>query len=432
MNKVNLIGVVSFVLCCIPAIILGCDDKEIIKLSQKNGSLSSDTIIRLTLTEADTPFAEKAEYGVYIPSQTKTLRGILILQHGCGMEQFGITRPYDLQYQAFARKWDLAVLETALYGSCFNWKEPKNGTYEALLKILGLVADQTAHPEINNIPWLLWGHSGGGYWTLGMLKEHPEKIMAIVCYSPAFDPQWDYPKAAAEVPVFIRHAGANDANKDGADCWNTAKNTFSKLNELDACVSIACNPEQNHNLSYLRYMTIPFYEAVLEQRLPCGNGLKMKNVDSGSTWLGDTISFQIYKESDFIGNKKDLCRFPDELTAKNWEEYVSTGTIVDKTSPSKPYDVSIVKDNEGLNITWKADADVESGILCFEILKDGSLVGRVPETGFYQSFDTNGDNTIPPNILPMEFRIDDVKDGVIEVRTVNHFQLKSEKAVASY
>ncbi len=39
-----------------------------------------------------------------------------ILSLGYGMEQFGITRPYDLQYQALAKKWNLAILETALHG----------------------------------------------------------------------------------------------------------------------------------------------------------------------------------------------------------------------------------------------------------------------------------------------------------------------------
>lgn len=432
MKRIKSINIILLISFCIPITFVGINDSKVLGFNLKNNELNSDTIIHLTLTGTATPFADKAEYGIYIPTQTEALRGILILQHGCGMEQFGITRPYDLQYQALAKKWNLAIIETALYGSCYDWKEPKNGTYEALLKVLKTVADKTAHPELNTVPWLLWGHSGGGYWTLGMLKEHPERIMAAVCYSPAFNPQWDYPKEVRKIPVFIRHAGANDSNSSDGDCWNTALHTFSKLRELDAYAAIACNPQQNHNLSYLRYMAIPFYEAVLKQRLPDVGETTMKDMSPSQAWLGDTLSLKIYKESDFAGDKKGLCRFPDELTAKNWQEYVSTGTVRDKTPPSKPYNVKITKHSNGLDITWKADADIESGILCFEIFKEGNFIGRIPETGAFQNFDTNGDNTISPQVPPMKFRIDDVQDGTISIQTVNHAQLKSEKATATY
>lgn len=389
----------------------------------------NDTIVRMTFSGTDCSFADYADYGIYIPTLKESLKGVLILQHGCGMEQFGITRPYDLQYQSFARKWKLAVIETALHGNCSLWRDPSAGTYSALLKVLDETAVKTGHPELNTVPWLLFGHSGGGYWTLAMLKEHPERIMAAVCYSAAWDPQWDYPAATAEVPILLRHAGANDGNSDGVLCWATAVHTFDKLRNMNAIVSIAHNPEQNHNYSYLRYMSIPFYEAVMKQRMPEDNKKIMRKIDRTKTWLGDTLTLQICNEAAYTGDKAGYCVLPDEATAKLWQEYVSTGTIIDKTPPPAPFNVKAEYNKNGITITWEADADIESGILRFEIFKNDILVGRLPESGAYQRFDTNGDNTIPIKVPEIIFRIEDIEKEEIKisVRTINHFNLNSEK-----
>jgi pimeloyl-ACP methyl ester carboxylesterase len=382
----------------------------------------------MTLAGADCPFAGHADYGVYIPTRTEPLKGVLILQHGCGMERHGITRPYDLQYRALAKKWRLAVVETALYGGCGEWRDPNAGTADALLKVLAAAGKETGHPELNTVPWLLFGHSAGGYWVLAMMKDYPERIMAAVCYSPAFDPAWDYPAAAAKIPLLTRHAGAGDANDDGIACWATSVHAFQKLRGLDAPVSIAHNTGQTHNYSYIRYMAIPFYEAVMKQRMPEGNSTAMRGLDRTQTWLADTLTRQLYRESEYTGNKSGLCLLPDEATARLWKEYVETGTVADKTPPPAPFNVKAMRTGNSLDVTWDAEADIESGILRFEIFKDGVQVGTVPSSGEYQRFVTDGDNTVPVEVPEMKYRITGVSDdpGTIAVRTVNHFNLASE------
>lgn len=388
----------------------------------------NDTIVRMTLEGADCPFADHAEYGVFIPAASAPLRGVLILQHGCTMEQFGITRPYDLQYQAFAKKWNLAIIETAIYGNCHIWKEPDSGSGAALFKVLRETGKQTGHLELKTLPWLLWGHSAGGYWALAMLRDFPERILAIVSYSAAGNPQWSYSKVAAKVPLLLRHAGADDGSPDIL-CWATASNTFQRLRKMDAPVSVVHNRGQNHNFSYIRYMAIPFYEAVLKQRLPKKDPFNLRDIHRKETWLGDTLSLRICKESDYLGDKSGMCLFPDQITAKNWVEFVSTGTVVDKTPPPAPHDVHVECDGNNLEITWSATADIESGILKFNIYQDGMLMGSVPETGPYQSFDTNGDNTAPIKIPEMKYVITGSKKGptIISIESVNHFNLVSKR-----
>ncbi len=392
-----------------------------------------DTIVHVVLKGAGYPFADSARYGIYIPARDEPMRGILILQHGCGMEQFGITRPYDLQYQAFARKWKLAVIETALYGNCGRWRDPASGTAKALLDVLEDTGDKTRHPELTTVPWLMWGHSGGGYWTLAMLRDYPERILAAVCYSAAWDPAWTYPEATAKIPVLMRHAGADDGGAS-ALCWATATNTFIRLRNMDAPICIAHNIGQNHNYSYIRYMAIPFFEAALEQRMAAGNGTALRDLDPTLMWLGDTLSLQLYKRSEFEGNCKGMCLFPDESTAKKWKEFVSTGKVEDKTPPPPPFNVKAIWRDNGWDVTWEADADIESGILRFNIFKNGILIGKLPDTGAFQYFDTNGDNTIPVAVPDMKFSLPGSKSEnmTISVQTVNHFNLASEMTEAIF
>jgi hypothetical protein len=263
-----------------------------------------------------------------------------------------------------------------------------------------------------------------------MLKDYPERIMAAVCYSPAFNPSWDYPVLTAKIPVLTRHAGVNDANGDGVLCWATSVHTFQKLRGMDAPVSVAHNAEQNHNFSYLRYMAIPFYEAVMKQRMPESGNVIMRDLDRTQTWLGDTLTLQLYRESEYEGSKNGLCVLPDEMTARLWKEYVSTGTVVDKTPPPAPFNVKAKRNGKNITVTWEADADIESGISRFEIFKDGVLVDKLPQSGTYQHFNTNGDNTVPVEVPKMKFEIvggTDSAEVTIGVRTVNHFNLTSEK-----
>ena len=403
----------------------GCSGRT----SSRDGrpSMERDSIYRVTLEGESCPFASKAEYGVFVPGSAKRIRGVLVLQHGCTMEQFGITRPYDLQYQEFARKWGLAVLETALYGDCFLWRDPQSGTAEALFSVLSLVASKSGHPELEGAPFLLFGHSGGGYWTLGMLRDYPERIIALVAYSAAFDPQWDYPAEAAEVPVLLRHAGPEDA--PFAACEATARNTFARLRLMDAPACIAFTEGQNHNFSYLRYMAIPFYESAMKQRLPKGKSMVLRSLDPKKTWLGDPGTLELSKESRFEGDAVGLCRFADKATAQNWKEYVTTGTLSDKTPPSAPFGLKVEKTDTSLILTWDARVDVESGIARFNIFKNNTLVGTVPAEGPYQTFDTNGDNTYPLHPAELRFVIQGTDARSVGVESGNRRGSVSKRAI---
>lgn len=384
---------------------------------------AKDTVFSLTLIGSECTFADHADYGFYIPTTAEKIRGVMVFQHGCSQEEFGLSRHCDVQYQVLARKWDLAIVETNIFGLCDVWAYPSNGSYAALLLALTKAAKRSSHPELPDTPFLLWGHSGGGFWTLSMLHEHPERIIAAVCYSAAWDPQWEYPAAAYDVPVIFRHAGPGE----GADnIPATANHSFAHFRSHDAPAAIAYTRGQGHNFSYMRSMTIPFWEAALKQRLaPDGS---LQPLDREQTFLGDPETFNICREKYYEGDKSGLCLLADRPCAEAWSEYARDGQVTDKTPPPAPYDLKIIQDGSKAKLTWRAEADIESGISHFNIYCDGELIGRVPEEGVYQDYDRNGDQARPVVPPAMEFPIQDSKSNNYQVETVNRSGLKSERA----
>ena len=66
--------------------------------------------------------------------------------------------------------------------------------------------------------------------------------------------------------------------------------------------------------------------------------------------------------------------------AKAWAEYVKTGAVGDTTPPPAPFHVRASdRGEQGTEITWNADADFESGIRGFLVLRDGEELAKVPQ-----------------------------------------------------
>ncbi|MGE9314558.1 hypothetical protein ACLOAU_23075 [Niabella sp. CJ426] len=374
---------------------------------------------------------DSARYAVFIPEGVTSINGILIHQHGCTMEGRGMATAYDVQYQAFAKKFQLAIVGPDLFAknNCHDWKTPASGSADALLTTLSQISILAKIPSLKNVPWLLWGHSGGGYWSQAMMAAYPERVMALFSYSPGLDASFNYPKEAMQVPVMIRYAGP----EGDACCWESAVRTFEELRKSDGMVSIALTRYQNHNYSFVRYMAIPFFESVMQQRMPEKPGagfMAMRKIDRSKAWLGDTASLNIYSEKSYPGKMLGASWLPDSLTAVKWREFIVSGTIVDRTAPPAPYELQLFRrHNMTVELSWKADADIESGISHFNIYKGGHLVGRFPSSGVYQGFDTNGDDAYPLSLpeLRTDISLPWNDSGKISISTVNHFGLESAK-----
>src|SRR4051812_41701201 len=226
-------------------------------------------------------------YTIWIPKGVKTLRGVIVHQHGCGEGscKSGLTGAYDLHWQALASKYDCALLspsyEQPEKADCQKWCDPRNGSDAAFRKCLADLAEKSGHPELTRVPWALWGHSGGGHWAGGMVLLHPERVVAAWLRSGVpllkADPArpstraHTLPDAALKVPVMCNLGTKEGVTvKDGrfAGVWPANEAFFREVRGKGGLVGVAVDPLTAHECGNQRYLAIPWLDACLTARLP--------------------------------------------------------------------------------------------------------------------------------------------------------------------
>ena len=340
-----------------------------------------------------------ATYNLWLPEGVKTVRGIIVHQHGCGegSNKSAVTAADDLHWQALARKWDCALLGPVIHqpekADCRQWSDPRKGSGLSFLKALKDLGQASGHPELAETPWCLWGHSGGGSWASIMQAKYPERIVAIWFRSGTAYAYWqneaDGKPGRYGPPVVLSPEAygipmvANPGVKENGDkrfngAWTGALAMFKEYRSKGAPIAFAPDPLTSHQTGDQRYAAIAFFDACLALRLPASGNTRRK-IDQSKGWLSPLLGNEAKPAGEYAGDKAESNWLPDAAFAKAWTEYVKTGATNDTTPPPAPFNVAIKAITEGVELTWDAHADFESGVRQFLIKKDGQVVGRVPE-----------------------------------------------------
>lgn len=335
-------------------------------------------------------------YTLWLPDGVRTLRGIIVHQHGCGTGacKGGATAAFDLHWQALARQWDCALLGPSYHQeekqNCRLWCDPRNGSAKTFLRCLNDLAARAKHPEIAEVPWCLWGHSGGGFWASLMQTLYPDRIIAIWFRSGTAYLAWHkgeiarptIPDAAYRIPMMCNPGAKENNDKRFQGAWTGAMAMFKEYRGKGAPIGFAPDPRTGHECGDSRYLAIPFFDACLAQRLPPPGtkGQKLRPIDPKKAWLAEPLSPRAVPADRFSGKPEAAVWLPDEKVARAWMEYVQTGAVDDRTPPAAPTDVRITTGaDRGVVVTWNAVADFESGLRGFLILRDGKVIGQLPE-----------------------------------------------------
>ncbi|MFN0121702.1 MAG: hypothetical protein ACKV2V_14510 [Blastocatellia bacterium] len=335
-------------------------------------------------------------YTIWIPPGVKTLRGVIVHQHGCGegSAKSGLTGAYDLHWQALAQKHESALLSPAYEqpekADCQLWCDPRNGSDEAFQQALADLGRQSGHPELSRVPWALWGHSGGGHWAGGMTLLHPERIAAAWLRSgvPLLKAEAEranikahtLPEAALRVPLMCNlgtKEGVTDKENRFASVWPANKIFFNEVRGKGGLIAVAVDPLTSHECGNQRYFAIPWLDAMLSARLPKASGGQLKAMPTDKAWLANATGAEAVPAAKYAGDPRKAAWLPNEAIARMWMQYVKDTAISDTTPPPAPRNLRI-QNNE---LTWEAAADLESGLAGFIIERDGSFLANVPEQG---------------------------------------------------
>jgi hypothetical protein len=355
-----------------------------------------------TYHEATYPASDKpgelhlgVTYTVWIPDGVTTLRGVIVHQHGCGSGacKGGATAAHDLHWQALAKKWDCALLGPSYHQddkqNCRLWCDPRNGSDATFRRCLKEFAAKSKHPELETVPWCLWGHSGGGFWASLMQTLHPERIVAIWFRSGTAFAAWEkgeiakptIPDAAYGIPVMLNPGAKEKGDVRFNGAWTGSMAMFAAYRAKGAPVGFAPDPRTSHECGDSRYLAIPFFDACLATRLPekGATDQKLKPVDLKAGWAAAVLGQRAEPVAKYAGKPEEMSWLPTEAVAKAWAGYVTTGATEDATPPPSPTNVKAAATDAGTSVTWDADADFESGLRGFVILRDGKEIATVPE-----------------------------------------------------
>ena len=277
-----------------------------------------------------------------------------------------------------------------------------------------------------------------------MAMLHPKRVVGIYYRSGSArswlgHPEYAQPTVPAAAYPIPRMCTAGVKEKG---LTKTLQATYRIYRDKGAPAGFAGDPRTDHECGDSRYFAIPFLDACLAMRLP-NKGSKdqtLKPVVMSQAWLAPLGGDVAVPAAEYKGDLKESVWLPNEAVAKAWMEYVNTGAVGDTTPPKSPFNVQAAdKGSQGREIVWDAEADFESGIRCFIVLRDGQELAQVPAkpAGKFGRplFQSMTYHDTPDQPLPQMRYVDtSAKAGekhVYSVITVNSVGLKSLPSLPS-
>lgn len=408
--------------------------------------------VRYEASDKPGELAFPVSFTLWVPSGLKTVRGVVVHQHGCGEGscKSGQTGAFDLHWQALAKEHDCALIspvyEQPEQANCQLWCDPRNGSDAAFQRSLVDLAAMSGHPELPTVPWALWGHSGGGHWAGGMVLLHPDRVVAAWLRSgvppvkavEGKPTPYSISDEACQVPVMCNlgtKEGVTDKEGRFAGVWPGVETFFLAMRAKGSLVAVSVDPLSSHECGNQRYLAIPWLDACLTARLPATNGAPLKGMSIEAAYLaplhtGEPEIIAPVPAAKFTGLLEKSVWLPNSAMALAWVQYEKDSAVTDVTPPPAPTNLQVV----GNKLTWNADADLESGLAGFIIERDGQFLAKLPDQPknpygrpIFQNLQYSDTPTQP--LIQMQFTDTTAEAGKnhrYRVITVNTVDLKSQ------
>jgi hypothetical protein len=274
------------------------------------------------------------------------------------------------------------------------------------------------HPDRVAAAWLRSG--------VPLLKPDPERP-TIKAHS--------LPAGALTVPMMCNLGTKEGVTvKDGrfASVWPANEAFFGEVRGKGGLIGIAVDPLSSHDCGNQRYLAIPWLDACLSVRLPKVSGQPLQDMANDGVCLAAVTGSKAVPAATFVGNPMRATWLPNEAIAQAWTQYVKDTEVSDTTPPPAPTNLRV----SGNELSWEAEADLESGLANFIIERDGQFLANHPEEGknpfgrpIFQNLQYSDTPTQP--LVPLRFtdsKAEPGKNHTYRVIAVNTVGLKSTSA----
>lgn len=200
------------------------------------------------------------------PPETRKLNGVLVLVPGSNAD--GRNDVGDKFWQEFAKRHRLAL------AGCFFKDHPHEnmhiedyarageGSGQALIDAVGLLAKSAGHPEAETAKLFLWGHSAGGEFNYEFACWKPERVRAFVVNKGGYYFTAVAPEATRAVPGIFFIGGRDEPFRIEA-----IRKIYETNREAGAAWRFAVEPDAGHELGNTRKFAAKFFDEVISARI---------------------------------------------------------------------------------------------------------------------------------------------------------------------
>jgi len=129
---------------------------------------------------------------------------------------------------------------------CAGWADPRNGSENRFLQALADLAKQSHHPELEMVPWALWGHSVARVGLEGCSYFIPIAPLPFGCVQVRPFNRLKRSRSGVPVPVMCNlgtQEGVTVKTNRFAFMWGVVQSFFKEF-RLKAVSSCGCGSEQ--------------------------------------------------------------------------------------------------------------------------------------------------------------------------------------------
>jgi len=279
----------------------------------------------------------KAEFRLWIP-EIKTIRGVLVLVHGSNgdarswvekdgwgtiVERTNQNVPSTF-WQDLAKRHDMALLgcyyTDNTHDQMFIEKYTKvdEGSGQALIDALKLLADKSNHPEIAKAPLAFWGISAGGQFNYEFACWKPERVITFVLNKGGIYYTAMATKATQRVPgiFFI-------GEKDTPFRNHIIKGIFSINRRAEALWTLIEEPNTTHEFGKSLDISEKYYDEIIPLRLSESISAPLRPLKTDEGYLGEHNSLTYVKYDKELASKKPTSWLPNKNIAEIWKNSTS-------------------------------------------------------------------------------------------------------------
>jgi dienelactone hydrolase len=262
---------------------------------------------------------DKAEFRFWNPTESGTLRGVVVLVPGSN----GDGRPMAEEpfWQDFAARHRMALVACRFtdkpheQGFIEEYANASKGSGQALLDALSAFAARSGRAEVATAPMALWGMSAGGQFNYEFAAWRPDRVMAFVVNKGGIYYSALLPRAAREVPALL-FVG----DKDLAFRTSTIAGLFAVNRRAGALWALVTEPDTAHAVGRSRDLGAMFFAEVMATRLASG---ALAPADASAGFLGDLTAATIQPAAGAAAPAVPTAWLPTERLARAWQAVVT-------------------------------------------------------------------------------------------------------------